>query len=83
MVINNICHLPIALQREVFYHLHILEFADAHKKTDMEFKKVKEQFLKLAQKYHPDGGAFADESKFILCKDSFDRIVTLDKESNG
>lgn len=77
------CHLPIALQREVLYHLNILEFKEAHKMTDMELKKVKEQYLKLAQKYHPDSGAEADEAVFINVKESFDRIVQLDKESNG
>ena len=51
--------------------------------TDMELKKVKEQYLKLAQRYHPDSGAEADEAAFIKVKESFDRIVQLDRDSNG
>ena len=51
-------------------------------------KKVREQYLKLAQKYHPDSGGQQaanpdDDAKFIKAKESFDRIVVLDKESNG
>ena len=51
---NNIAHLPIALQREVFYHLDCLEFKDIQKRNDIELKLVREQYLKLAHKYHPD-----------------------------
>ena len=52
--VNNFSHLPVIVQREVFYHLTILEFEDVIKRTDIDMKAVRDQYLKLAQKYHPD-----------------------------
>ncbi len=47
-------------------------------------KLVKEQYLKLAQKYHPDSSTGLSESEkssneenFIKIKESFDRITVL------
>lgn len=51
---NNIAHLPIVVQREVFYHLKMLEFKDVNTRLDIDMKLVRDQYLKLAQKYHPD-----------------------------
>ena len=52
-------------------------------------KVVREQYLKLAQKYHPDRSvenseqAAVNEAIFVKMKDSFERLVNLDKESGG
>ena len=52
--INNIAHLPIITQREVFYHLNVLELENVQKRQDIDMKVVREQYLKLVLKYHPD-----------------------------
>lgn len=50
---------------------------------------VREQYLKLAQMYHPDRSvedqeqAAANEAIFVKMKESFERLVDLDKESSG
>ena len=52
-------------------------------------KIVREQYLKLAQMYHPDRSvenkeqATANEAIFVKVKGSFEKLVDLDKESNG
>ena len=86
--VNNVAHLPIVIQREVIYHLGVLEFTDVHKRQDIDLKAVRKQYLKLAQQYHPDVVADKlttkmNDMKFIEVKSSSDRIRTLDKESNG
>ena len=81
---NNSAHLPIVLQRELFHHLYILEFYDVEKRRDMDIDVVKEQYYKLAQKYHPDTGESNDKDdteEFIKIKDSFDKIMELNKEA--
>ena len=87
---QHIAHLPIALQREVYFHLTVLEFEKSDTQTsDIEMKVVREQYLKLAQKYHPDRSvenpeqAAANEAIFVKMKESFERLVNLDKESGG
>ena len=70
----------------------MLEFVDVQKRQDIDMKVVREQYLKLAQKYHPDVTSEKSNEKydpknndeaFVNVKESFDRITTLDKESNG
>ena len=83
---NNSSHLPIVLQREVYHHLYILEFQNVERRRDIDLEAVKEQYYKLAQKYHPDTGESnqKDETEeFIKVKNSFDRIMELNKESNN
>lgn len=51
-------------------------------------KLVREQYLKLAQKYHPDTvqdkKTFKNNDEaFIQVKESHDKIVILNKEQNG
>ena len=61
------------------------------KQKEITLKTIREQYLKLAQKYHPDavkgGEAKAQteeqEEAFIQMKESFDRLVELDKDSKG
>ena len=85
-MIECIAHLPIALQREVFHHLVMLEFHLMPKRVDeMSLKVIREQYLRLAQKYHPDASVEdkAPNEQFIRVKESFDRLSQLDKESKG
>ena len=49
--------------------------------NDLDLKKVRERFLKLAQKYHPDADSpnknnnLLKDDKFITVKESFDRLL--------
>jgi len=71
--------------------LNVLEFSQAQQFQEIDLKIIREQYLKLAQKYHPDvstesaNGADTSENeeRFIKVKDSFDRLVFLDKDSRG
>ena len=57
------------------------------KQNEITLKTIREQYLKLAQKYHPDATAKAEteeqEEAFIQMKESFDRLIELDKDSKG
>ena len=86
-MVECIAHSPIALQREVFHHLVMLEFHLLPKRVDeMSLKTIRDQYLKLAQKYHPDAAVSEDSApneQFIQVKESFDRLTELNKESKG
>ena len=42
------------MQREIYSCLTILEIKSPDKNYDLDLKQIKEQYLKLAQQYHPD-----------------------------
>ena len=74
----------MALQREIFHHLDVLEFYNVEKGRDIDIDLVKEQYYKLAQKYHPDAGESNEKDEteeFIKVKASFDRLMEINKES--
>ncbi len=52
----------------------------------VDLRRVKEQYLHLAQKYHPDASKDTSTdsiSKFIAVKQAYDRLLELDKQSQG
>ena len=68
----------------------MLQLTEVEEKQDIDIKLVREQYLKLAQKYHPDTSdqsnqeqVSANEETFIRVKESFERLVFLDKDSKG
>ena len=78
------------MQREVVKCLKILEIQSSETSEAIDIKRIKEQYLRLAQKYHPDVVANSDEhdessaeEMFIEVKSSFDRLVELNEQFDG
>ena len=84
--------MPKHHQDEVLASLLTLEIAAENTRRQIDVRHIKEQYLKLAQKYHPDvlarrEIADADEKafhdKFVQVKTAFDRLVELNDEYEG
>lgn len=84
--LNNCTHLSSVVQQEVFRNLTLLEFDIPHLRLDINMKAVKDQYLKLAQKYHPDrssSGSGKEDKAFIDAKAAYDRVVAMDRDFKG
>ena len=83
--------MPVTMQREVVKCLKTLEIQSSETHEAIDIKRIKEQYLKLAQQYHPDVIGNQDdqeegkkaEEMFIEIKESFDRLVQLNEEFGG
>lgn len=81
--LHTFAHLPTAMQREVFSLLRSLEFESPDQNADIDFRLVREQYLKLAQLYHPDMQHVESAQKFLVVREAYDRLLELDQQSEG
>ena len=88
--------MPEVMQNEVLECLSLLEIKPDKTAQSFNIKSIKEQYLRLAQMYHPDVVAqikeeemkegeslMVLEEKFIQVKEAFDRLVELNGQYGG
>ena len=84
------------MQDEVIKCLDLLEIKPDKKSGSFNIRAIKEQYLRLAQMYHPDvighlkekdlkeGESHEElEEKFVQVKEAFDRLVELNGQYGG
>ena len=80
------------MQVEVVKCLQTLEIPLIEAEQSINIKRIKESYLRLAQKYHPDSTFDAAEEEnydhevedmFIEVKAAFDKLVELNHQWNG
>mmetsp|Transcript_9424 Transcript_9424/g.11544 ORF Transcript_9424/g.11544 Transcript_9424/m.11544 type:complete len:87 (-) Transcript_9424:890-1150(-) len=83
--------MPEVMKIEVLDCLSQLEITPEKAAQSINIKAIKDQYLRLAQRYHPDVLAASQEDdreekveeiqeKFIKVKEAFDRLVELNIE---
>lgn len=84
--------MPTVMQEEVLKCLSLLEIQAEKTVQSIDITLIKEHYLKLAQKYHPDAVASrqeelkddeSPESKFVEIKEAFDKLVEINSEFGG
>ena len=84
------------MQDEVIKCLNLLEIKTDKTAQSFNIRAIKEQYLRLAQMYHPDviaqikkeelkvGESLEElEEKFVEVKEAFDRLVELNGQYGG
>ena len=84
--------MPTLMQHEVLHCLKLLEISPEKTAQSINIKLIKDQYLKLAQMYHPDvmasrigdgrEGQEDDEAedieeRFVEVKEAFDKLVEI------
>ncbi len=89
--------MPTLMQQEVLQCLNLLEISPEKTAQSINIKLIKDQYLKLAQMYHPDvmasrigdgqeeqGDDAVDiEERFVEVKEAFDKLVEINDQYGG
>ena len=87
---STFSHNSIKIQGEIYASLLVLEIKSPETDPHLDLRMVREQYLKLAQRYHPDLTqvditselAIKNDEKFVAVKEAYDRLVELNTKSN-
>ena len=71
------------MQQEVYTCLKALEWQDPKSDDSLLMDSVKQQYRSLAKKYHPDVNAFDSSEQFLTITRAYERLIELDRESEG